>query len=180
MDLMLLRSFQRQVLLQCEFILLAAADINESCKAMEEGEDVGTRIFYAIQNLLVAAANVSKALWGQGGKLSAQRQPLRDSIGISDASPFREVDMRNNFEHFDQRLDQWWNESSHHNMADLNIGPPEMIKGLDDIELFRHFDPRTRDTVFWGERFNLQELIDEVSRIIPALRAEVAKPHWEP
>ncbi|MCJ7811204.1 MAG: hypothetical protein MUP62_03290 [Dehalococcoidia bacterium] len=180
MDLMLLRNFQRQVLLQCEFILLAAADINETLKMGQEGKDTINRVFYAIQNLLVAAANVSKALWGLSGAQSAQRQALRASIGISDASPLREVDMRNHFEHFDERLERWWSDSSRHNIADLCIGPPEMIKGLDDSEMFRFFDPRTTEIVFWGQRFNLQELVDEVSRIIPALRTEAAKPHWEP
>lgn len=180
MDLMLLRTFQHQVLLQCEFILLAAADINESLEAMQEGKGTVNRVFYAIQNLLVAAANVSKALWGQKGGRSAERQALRDSIGISDDSPLCKVDMRNNFDHFDERLDGWWTKSPRHNFADLHIGPPEGIAGLDDTELFRFFDPRTTDIIFWGQRFNLQELIDEVSRIIPALRTEAAKPHWEP
>lgn len=183
MEPMLLRSFQDQVLLQCEFILLAAADLNESSKAMQQSRDTVRaihKVFYAIQNLLAASANVSKALWGQRGSRAAERQPLRDSIGISDASPLREVVMRNNFEHFDDRLDKWWSESSRHGMVDLNIGPLGSIGGVDDIDLFRFFDPRTTDIVFGGDRFNLQELIDEVSRIIPALRAEAARPHWEP
>jgi hypothetical protein len=180
MDLMLLRIFQQQVLLQCEFMLLAAADINESLKAIDEGRVPVDRVFYAIQNLLVAAANASKALWGPRGSLSAERQALRDSIGISDDSPLYKIDMRNNFEHFDERLDSWWARSARHNFADLSIGPPSMIEGLEDSELFRFFDPRTTDVTFWGQRFNIQELIDEVSRIIPALRTEAAKPHWEP
>ena len=175
MDTMLLRVFQHQVLLQCEFMLLAAAEINESLK-----DKTNTRVFYSIQNLLNAAANVSKAFWGQAGKLATARQALRDSVGVSDASPLREVNMRNNFEHLDDRLDRWWAESARHNHADLSIGPIGMIQGLDDIDMFRLFDPSTTDIVFWGQRFNLQSLIDEVQRILPALKAEAAKPHWEP
>ena len=55
-----------------------------------------TVVFYATQNLLNAAANVSQALWGQGGSLSAERKELRDSIGITDDSPLSVVTMRNN------------------------------------------------------------------------------------
>ena len=40
------------------------------------------RLFYAIQNLLNAAANVSKALWGSGGKLAVGRQPLREGSSV--------------------------------------------------------------------------------------------------
>ena len=86
MDLMLLRVFQQQVLLQCQFMLMAAQDVNETLK---NGDT--RRTFYAIQNLLNAAANISKAFWGQGGRLTVKRQLLRDSIGVSESSPLREI-----------------------------------------------------------------------------------------
>jgi len=174
MDLMLLRTFQQQVLTQCEFLLLAADDVNVSLNNHNT-----TRVFYALQNLLNAAANISKALWGQGGRLAAQRRTLRDSIGISDDSPLRNVTMRNNFEHFDERLDKWWNESERHNNVDFNIMPKSMIVGADSIDLFRNFDPQTTDLWFWSQEFNTQEIITEVQRILPTLRAEADKPHLE-
>ena len=175
MDLMLLRMFQRQVHVQCQFMLFAAKEISTALAQKDT-----TRIFYAIQNLLNAAANISKALWGQGGSLTAQRQALRDSIGVSETSPLREVTMRNNFEHFDDRLDRWWKESARHNHADLNIGPKSMIAGVDDIDRFRMFDPQTTELVFWSQTFNLQALIGEVQRILPKLAEEAEKPHWNP
>ena len=146
MDLMLLRAFQQQILLQCQFMLMASAKINEALR-----QDDISRTFYSIQNLLNAAANVSKALWGQSGSLTAERQALRDSIGVSDSSPLREVTMRNNFEHFDERLDRWWTQSAHHNYADLNIGPRSAISGIDNVDTFRMYDPATTEVVFWGQ-----------------------------
>lgn len=175
MDLMLLRTFQKQVALQCTFMLVAAKDVND---ALEKQNVEG--IFYALQNLLNASANISKALWGQGGKRAAARKPLRDRIGIGDDSPLREVTMRNNFEHFDERLERWWKESKQHNHADLNIGPQNMIAGVQDIDRFRAFDPKTTDMTFWGQEFNIQNLIDEVRQILPKLQAEAGKPHWDP
>jgi len=106
MDLMLLRIFQKQVLLQCQFTLFAAHDIN---MALNQRDD--TRIFYAVQNFLNAANNVSKALWAQNGKFTDERKMLRDSIGVSDTSPLRKILIRNAFEHFDERLDKWWKQS---------------------------------------------------------------------
>ncbi|MBD1854386.1 MULTISPECIES: hypothetical protein [Leptolyngbya] len=172
MDLTLLRTFQRQVLNQCEFLLFAAEDVNVSLHAHNT-----TRVFYALQNLLNAAANISKALWGQGGRFAAQRQALRDSIGISDASPLRVVTMRNNFEHFDERLDKWWNESQRHNNVDFNIGHKYAFGHHDPIDFFRNFDPQNGELYFWSQEFNIPELITEVQRILPTLRAEVDKPH---
>ena len=80
--------------------------------------------------------------------------------------------MRNNFEHLDERLDQWWKESNRHNHVDLSIGPRSMISGIDDIDMFRAFDPRTADLAFWGQSFNIQAIMQEVQRILPKLKEE--------
>ena len=172
MDIQLLRTFQDQVLTQCHFMLLAASGINEAAAQREV-----KLIFYSIQNLLNAAANISKALWGQGGCRLAERKALRDSIGVLDTSPLRKVTMRNNFEHYDERLDKWWKESTRHGHVDFNTGPRSMISGLDDIDLFRAYDPQTTELTFWGETFNLQALINEVQRILPRVDQECNKPH---
>ena len=175
MDVMLLRMFQQQVLLQCQFMLLSAHELSAAMVSMDS-----TRTFYAIQSLLNAAANVSKAFWGSGGRQADDRYDLRDSIGIPEDSPLREVRMRNNFEHLDERLDQWWKESNRHNHVDLSIGPRSMISGIDDIDMFRAFDPRTADLAFWGQSFNIQAIMQEVQRILPKLKEEANKPHWDP
>jgi hypothetical protein len=88
--------------------------------------------------------------------------------------------MRNNFEHMDERIDKWWADSARHNIADKTIGPPTAIAGLEPIESFRWFDPATKEVIFWGEAFNIQELVTEVERILPKLREEANKPHWDP
>jgi len=59
MELMLLRTFQRQVALQCKFLITAAAEANEALKQRNV-----ERVYYALQNLLNAGANISKSLWG--------------------------------------------------------------------------------------------------------------------
>src|SRR5690606_578758 len=118
MDTFHLRIFQRQVLDQCLYLLASARDVNQGL-----AENNTNRVFYGIQNLLNAGANISKMLWGQRGRKAEQRQRLRDSIGISDNSPLREVTMRNHFEHMDERIDRWWSKSLRHNYADKNIGP---------------------------------------------------------
>jgi hypothetical protein len=175
MELMLLRIFQGQVALQCEFLLTAAKDAKQALRQRNV-----ERVFYALQNLLNAGANISKSLWGQGGKFSEQRKPLRDSVGVSDDSPLREVTMRNNFEHFDERLDRWWRESKAHNYADMNMGPKDSTTaGIDTMDMFRLFDPNTTDLTFWGQEFNIQKIVDEVQKILPKLKAEASKPHLE-
>jgi hypothetical protein len=166
--------FQQHVLFQCKSMLMAANDVNTGLAAHDFH-----RVFYGIQNLLNAAGNVSKALWGQRDKLEEQRKPLRDSIGVDNNSPLHEVMMRNNFEHFDERLDRWWRESAQHNSMDFNLSPRNAVHGFDEIDRFRVFDPHTTDLTFWGDDFNMQQLIDEALRILPTLQEEANKPHYE-
>lgn len=174
MDTFCLRIFQCQVLDQCQYVILAAQEMNSALKQPDN-----TRIFYAIQNLLNAGANISKMLWGSGGKQAENRKQLRDSIGVSDSSPLRDVTMRNNFEHMDERIDRWWAESKHHNHISKIVGPRNAITGFDDIDTFRWFDPSNTDVIFWGQSFNIQSLVTEVIRVLPKLKEEADKPHFD-
>jgi hypothetical protein len=170
MDLMLLRVFQQQVFVQCQFALLAAENLRTASDM--------TQAWYAIQNLLTATANIAKACWGPGGKLASQREPLRQSIGIDDSSPLKDTAIRNDFEHFDHRLDDWWAKSSAHNYIDMNIVDGGVSAA--EIDTFRNFNPATGDLVFWGNRYNIHAIIAEVQRILPLVAAEAQKPHWSP
>ena len=175
MEIFLLRVFQRQVLTQCDYVLRAANDMDAGLKMRDSG-----RVFYGIQNLLTATANISKAFWGQKGKLAKQRAALRASVGVADDSPLYGTDMRNNHDHFDERLDRWWKESTSHNMTDHNLGPIGAIGGVDDIDRFRDYDPATTSLFFWGDEYNLRAIVSEVHRILPKLKEESEKPHWDP
>jgi hypothetical protein len=175
MELMLLRVFQGQIQLQCQAILVASHDFNS---AMTTGDT--RRAWIAIQNILTAAANISKALWGQGGKFAKERESLRDSLQVDDTSPLRNVAMRNHFEHYDERLDRWWDKSEAHNYFDMSMMSAGAVQGFADIDMFRVFDPETADIVFWGERFNVNEIVQEAARLLPIASTEARKPHWEP
>src|ERR1043166_7402120 len=119
MDLMLLRVFQSQIDLQCRCALKAADDLDAALAI----NDVAAA-FCAIQPLLSAAANISKALWGERKTKNAlaARQPRRDSLNIRDDSPLYPLKMRNSYDHFDERLDKWWKQSKNHNIIDRIIG----------------------------------------------------------
>jgi len=174
METMLLRIFQGQVLLQCRFVLLASHEVNS---ALLTGDT--TRCFYALQNLLNAAASISKTLWGQRGEREEERKPIRESIGISNDSPLKPIGIRNDFEHFDERLEKWWKKSKHHNYFDLNLSSRTGIVGVSEVDWFRNFDPQTGEVMFWGTDFNLNLLVKEIMVILPKLTAEVRKPSWE-
>jgi hypothetical protein len=175
MDLMLLRVFQAQVEFQLRALLNAHARLMAALGRLDTAE-----VWFSVENLLSAAANVSKAFWGQGPAANAARKPLRDSLAIRDGSPFSERRMRNHFEHYDERLDEWWAKSPSHNIADKNVMPVGAFVGIDKLDMFRQLDPTTLDVVFWGDTFNIPEIVAEASRILPIVAREAAKRHWVP
>ena len=175
---MLLRIFQRQVADQCRLVLASVPAINQAAATGDHDS-----LWISCQMFVVGAANVSKLLWGDGrsrGKVAPRRQSLRDSLNVTDSSPLRNVDMRHNFEHIDQRLDQWWSQSKSHNHLDRMIGPPSAVAGLADIDRFRVYDPTTVSIVFWGQTYALQPIASECDRIYPVAVREAQNPHWEP
>ncbi len=190
MDVQLLRAYQQQVLLQCQFVLLASRDPSNALdlrekwwqeKRWQESKPPGVgEVFYAIQNLLNAAANISKILWGVKARFTKERKPIRDSIGVDDDSPLKSMLMRHNFEHLDERINRWWNESQRHNFMDLQVLSTDSVAGFNDRDMFRTFDDVTWEVAFWEDRLNIREIINEVHRIYPQVARAFSPPPLTP
>ena len=58
--------------------------------------------------------------------------------------------------------------------------PPGAVVGMAETDMFRVFDPTTTDLVFWGDRYNVREIVAEAERLLPLATAEAARPHWNP
>jgi hypothetical protein len=179
---MLTRLFQMQVRDQCRFVLLAADDLNDGMgQGTSPNADI-QRVFFALQNLLSAAANISKALWGSSPKAAERRQALRGSLGVADDSPLRNRDLRNHFDHFDERLDKWDSLSRNHNYVDFLIGDRASMggPGLSDVDVFRHYDPQRAVATFWGDEYNIQAIVTAAAELYERAATESDKPMFPP
>lgn len=111
------RLFQGLVADQGRFTLAAVPIINGSV-----ARDDHDRLWIGCQMLFVVrAGNGSKALYGDGRHRSAAvraRAPLRDALGVTNASPLHQVAIRNHFEHFAERIERRWRESPTRNDLD--------------------------------------------------------------
>ena len=190
MDTFLLRLFQRQVAAQCFAAILASETAQSALSPPAPPSTPGapvTRtpphqdVFWAsVQSCLTAVANVSKACWGEEGKHRKERKPLRQSLGINKDNPLRPISMHNNFEHFDERIDKWFATSSNRVHVDRVIGPPNVLGGVSDPDMFRVFDTTTAEVVFWGQRYSLKTIMDEITRVYPIAKQEGDKPDSDP
>lgn len=92
---------------------------------------------------------------------------LRTTLKIDDGEALQNRNLRNHFEHFDERLDDWAETSPFKNIVDNMIGPRNAIAGdsIKDQDFMRLFDPATKMLIFRGEPFDVQALVGSLIRI---------------
>ena len=92
---------------------------------------------------------------------------LRQVLKVDDAHVLRTRTLRDHFEHFDERLDEWAETSPNRNIVDNMIGPRAAIGGdaIKDQDIIRMFDPATKLLVFRGERFDIQGLVNGLTDV---------------
>jgi hypothetical protein len=174
MEKMVLRIFQREVERQSKFALLAVQDLDQSLRANDMD-----RIWYSVQAFLVAAGNISKLLWPPDPQLPERGAELRASLSVDDNFPLEPRTFRNHFEHFDERLEQWATSSERHNFADSNVGPTDMIVGLEPGDYLRNFDTKKFAVTFRGDEYPLKPVIDAIKEIHQKASIEAEKHFWE-
>jgi len=134
------------------------------------------RIWYSIQGVLVAAANVSKLLWPnpRDEHIPYRGEMLRQILGVPDDSPLRSRTLRNTFEHFDTRLEDWMLSSERHAFVDENVGPISMLPKVRDEDRHRHFDSTTWTVYFRGKAYELRPMIETLGILGPQAGARAA------
>lgn len=89
-------------------------------------------------------------------------------------------EIRNNFEHFDERLEDWTTLSKRRNLIDSNIRDISSIEGFDiegfDLEDYlRNLNPYTWELTFRGEVYNLQPITQAVQALYSIAETESKK-----
>lgn len=148
-------------------------------EALKEG-DIRASFTFS-QNILAAAANVSKLLWASPPKekpewlevkdadyeefrtyVLRRAKKLRRVLKVSDDSILKSRRVRNALEHFDDRLDA--HTFLGKPIVDMNWGPlHKMPFGRDDV--LRNLDPATGILSVLSEAVPLGEVFQELDRI---------------
>jgi hypothetical protein len=152
--------------------IIYAAERSESAfqrfEATVAESDSPARILACVQEALTHAGALSRFFWpAKANALTEARgKRFRQTFGISDASPLKLRELRNTFEHFDEKLDRF-----------LLRGPvgcffPSPLVGscgsADDaiVNVFKLADPVQGICVLLGERFEFHPIRCEVQRVL--------------
>ena len=147
--------------------------------------ELWNRFWYAIDSFLMAGGNVSKAFWPVLPKKPTQEsersklrgQELRRILEVADSSLFsyKNRTMRNHFEHFDERLDNWFYNAPNRSVTiDSSIVPLfqiEISKQIVGAETFRAFDRDAWTLHCVGDTLNFNAVLGEVTRLQTSLDA---------
>jgi hypothetical protein len=139
--------------------------LNEDEKSRQHQRNIHIRIWLSLQALLGAIGNVSKLLWPQRAKSSTRGRALREMLEVNQASPLKNRQLRNDFEHVDERFEEWIAKPSRFGILIDTLGPPRPVGILEETDSFRQLDPKTMVAYFWTQPFELPVAMSEVSRL---------------
>ena len=164
LDPWLLKVFLRQLARQCEFAILAFEDMEGVLQQMQAHDcsvrDGQARFWASVQNLLVAAGNISKLLWPPRPLIPDRGEQLRQILSVSDESLLKSRSFRNHFEHFDERLEEFFLVIPTHkrNFIDSNISPGgigSLMSGVSQDHVLRHYDQVAKTLTYRNDVFQL-------------------------
>lgn len=162
--------YLRELVAQCEFGIGSVQRMNK----VLETSGSPSEFFREAGNFLQHSSAVSRLLWPPStmNRLKKKRAKkrgghLQNTLAIDDGHSLRDRTLRDHFEHFDERLDDWAETSPHKNIVDNMIGPRNAIGGdsIKDQDIMKLFDPATNMLIFRGERFNVQALVDGLTEV---------------
>ena len=173
--------FYQEIAEQCMFAKMAKIDL-KTCRTTDtHGLN---RDYYFLQSLLTALGNLSKILWpvmkrndGKGNELRRARgNELRTALSVKDNSALKNRDLRNLFEHFDERMDEWFEAADSRGFSDRNVGSMEGVIVPSVIERLRTFVPETWTLIFGEKEFKLYPAIEAVNELYEAVQSKIGQP----
>ncbi len=151
--------FFSEIALQAKIALRAGKLLNATPNYSDKLE-----AWSLIQLILGSAANVSKILWSK--RFESRSEHLRKLLNIDENNPISKRKLRNHFEHYDERIEKWFEKQPSAVYRDLEINPFESIWGITDKNKNREYNPNTQVLTFRGESIDLGVLLSELEEIL--------------
>ncbi len=118
-------------------------------------------VWCSIQSILGAAGNVSKILWPVK-KYSARGARLRKLLNVNQDNFLADRQFRNDFEHYDERIEEWFEIRSGGVYVDLAMNPSLNDPTSNSHRGFNAFD---NTLLFRGRLLDLTKVLKALSDI---------------
>ena len=120
-------------------------------------------VWGSIQSILIAAGNVSKILWPHK-KYKSRGEKLRKLLNIDETNLLSDRKFRNHFEHYDERIEVWFQNNPSAVYRDLAMNPSLYGFGFtsNNHRAYNSFD---NTLIFRGESLDLGEVLKALEKI---------------
>jgi hypothetical protein len=146
-----------------------------------------TEVWEAVYSILSHSANLSKIFWPvkvkaapRNTELQERAKLMRGLFEVTDESPLANRDVRNGFEHLDERIHDWLDEIGPTHIVDYFIGAAAQAANMTGRHIFRIFDHETGFVTVGSDSIRLQPLIFESDRLYVRWRELEGKPSNDP
>lgn len=146
-----------EIVAQSKFAEKAAEQLAKSSDSVE--------VWGSIQSILVAVANVSKILWPARKQYMARGKQLRELLGVDDDNLLSDRTLRNHFEHYDERSENWLESSNSAVYMDSRIDPFEPTRLSLPQFFHRSYNPTNQTLSFRNESIDLSAVLTALAEI---------------
>jgi hypothetical protein len=146
-----------EIVIQSKFAEMAAIKLENTSDRIE--------VWGSIQSILVAAANVSKILWPVKKSSKKRGEHLRKLLSVDESNLLYVRTIRNHFEHYDERIEDWFNKNNSLVYRDLRINPFEPRPWSFPQFFHRSYNPVSKKLSFRGETIDLARVINSLLEI---------------
>jgi len=165
----ILERYADEIQLRANWIINAAEEVNKSLS----GPSVSASLVIKNSMDLIGHAMVILRIIDPAGSRRNELERAAERVNllkekwpkIPSNPPQGLRDVRNDYEHFDARLDQWAVSSNNRLIADKIVGPA--INGFETHENLRRFEGGT--LYFWDNAVNLSEVVRWAQQVAAAV-----------
>lgn len=149
-----------------ESALRSVRSANESLKIMADGSgDFNqSQTLNYLQNIVVQGAALSRYFWPARKDHEKRGEILRKAFDVTDTSPLKSRDLRNDIEHFDEKLDAYLAGGIVGVILPHYIGPLPDTSALPS-HLFRAYYTDKAIFEILGKRYETDHITKEIERI---------------
>lgn len=132
-----------------------------------ENYEKSVDIWLYIQSILVSSANISKILWPKSSNYKIRAIEFRLLLNIADDNILSSREFRNHFEHFDERIEDYFKEYNGGLYLDLFITSKHSTNNLDMEYNFIHrsYDICNQILIYKNSRLNLKIVKESILEI---------------
>ena len=152
--------FMGDIVLQSKIAQRAAERLQASNDKFDNIE-----VWCSIQSILIAAGNVSKILWPPRKKYKSRGEKLRKLLNIDESNILADRDLRNHFEHYDERIEVWFKNTPSAVYRDLVMNPSQSNFGFKSTNNHRAYNSANNTLIFRGESLELGAVLTALEEI---------------